>query len=575
MTGDIWVRRVRLWAGLILFAYVTTHLINHMLGLVSLDAMERGREPFLAAWRNPLGTVLLYGALVLHPALALWGVYKRRSLRLRRWEAAQLLLGLSVPALLAIHIVGTRGAHELVGIEDTYTYVLLAQWVFAPYNAVLQTLAVLAAWIHGCIGLHYWLRLKRWYPHAAPMLYALALLIPVLSLLGFATAGREVIALAGDPAWLTGALERAQVTEAARAADFWPVVYGIWGAVAGSVALVLGARQVRHWTARRRGYVRLRYPGGRTVDVEPGTSVLEASRAADIPHASVCGGRGRCSTCRVRVGAGENALPEPSADERRVLRRVGAPPNVRLACQVRPHVDLEVHPLLPPNAGPRDARARPSYLAGTEKDIAVLFADLRAFTRFSEQKLPYDVVFVLNRYFHAMGLAVHEAGGHLDKFIGDGVMALFGISGAPADGARAALDAASKMAERLQELNEALAHDLDEPLRIGIGIHAGPAIIGEMGYDHATSLTAVGDTVNTASRLEALTKELGTQLVFSDAVAQMAGLRPVNAEPHEVHVRGRRDRIAVWAAHDAAALETIPQTRTPTSGERREAEAES
>lgn len=575
MTGDNWVRRVRLWAGLVLFVYVTTHLINHMLGLVSLDAMERAREPFLAAWRSPVGTALLYGALVIHPVLALWGVYKRRSLRLRGWEAAQLLLGLSVPALLAIHIVGTRGAHELVGIEDTYAYVLLAQWLFAPYNAVLQTLAVLAAWVHGCIGLHYWLRLQGWYPHAAPMLYALALLVPVISLLGFATAGREVIALAEDPAWLNAAMARAQVTEAARAANLWPVVYGIWGAVAGGVALVLGARQARHWMARRRGYVRLRYPGGRTVEIEPGTNVLEASREAGIPHASVCGGRGRCSTCRVRVGDGADALPEPSPDEQRVLQRVGAPPNVRLACQIRPHADLEVHPLLPPNAGPRDARTRPSYLAGTEKDIAVLFADLRAFTRFSEQKLPYDVVFVLNRYFHAMGLAVHEAGGHLDKFIGDGVMALFGISGAPDDGAQAALKAASKMAERLQELNEALAHDLNEPLRIGIGIHAGPAIIGEMGYDHATSLTAVGDTVNTASRLEALTKELGVQLVFSDAVAQMAGLRPLNAERRDVQVRGRRDRIAVWAVHDAAALETMPETRSFPSRARREAEAES
>lgn len=574
MTGDIWVRRVRLWAGLVLFAYVTTHLINHMLGLVSLEAMERGREPFLAAWRNPIGTALLYGALVAHPALALWGVYKRRSLRLRGWEAAQLLLGLSVPALLAIHIVGTRGAHELLGIEDGYAYVLLAQWVFAPYNAVLQTLAVLAAWIHGCIGLHYWLRLKRWYPHAGPVLYALALLVPVISLLGFATAGREVIALAQDPAWLDAAMARAQVTKAARSADLWPVVYGIWGTVGGAVLLVLGARLLRHWLARRRGYVRLRYPGGRTVEVEPGTSVLEASREAGIPHASVCGGRGRCSTCRVRVGDGAGALPEPSHDEQRVLQRVGAPPNVRLACQLRPDAALEVHPLLPPNAGPRDARTRPGYLAGTEKDIAVLFADLRAFTRFSEQKLPYDVVFVLNRYFHAMGLAVQDAGGHLDKFIGDGVMALFGISGPPADGAQAAIDAASKMAERLQELNEALAHDLDEPLRIGIGIHAGPAIIGEMGYDHATSLTAVGDTVNTASRLEALTKELGAQLVFSEAVSSMAGLRPINAERHEVQLRGRRDRIAVWAVHDAAALETMPQTRSFPSREARGSDAE-
>src|SRR5690606_38718804 len=136
----------------------------------------------------------------------------------------------------------------------------------------------------------------------------------------------------------------------------------------------------------------------RTVDVPRGMSVLDASRTAGIPHASVCGGRGRCSTCRVRVGDGLADLPAPSPEEEKGLPRVGAPPNVRLACQLRPTAPVQVTPLLPPGAEPHHGHVRPAYTQGRESDIAVLFADLRSFTSFSEINLPYDVVFVLNRY---------------------------------------------------------------------------------------------------------------------------------------------------------------------------------
>ena len=136
--------------------------------------------------------------------------------------------------------------------------------------------------------------------------------------------------------------------------------------------------------------------------INPGMTVLEASQMAGIPHASVCGGRGRCSTCRVRVSRGIETLPPPSPQELAVLRRVGAPPNVRLACQTRPRSEIAVAPLLPPAVGPRAGFAQSTHLQGQEKEIAVLFADLRGFTTISEHKLPYDVVFVLNRYFAAM-----------------------------------------------------------------------------------------------------------------------------------------------------------------------------
>ena len=186
------VRRLRLWSGLVLFAYVGTHLANHALGLVSLDAMEGGRIWFLALWRNPVGTLALYGALLVHLVLALWSLYRRRQLRMPRWEAAQIALGLTIPLLLVEHVIGTRFLYQFFGVEDTYRYVVLVLWELKPDAGVRQTLVLLIAWTHGCMGLHFWLRLKPWYGSAAPLAYAGALLLPVLALLEFADAGRSM-----------------------------------------------------------------------------------------------------------------------------------------------------------------------------------------------------------------------------------------------------------------------------------------------------------------------------------------------------------------------------------------------
>jgi adenylate cyclase len=276
-------------------------------------------------------------------------------------------------------------------------------------------------------------------------------------------------------------------------------------------------------------------------------TVLDASRQAGIPHVSVCGGRGRCSTCRIQIGAGSERMPKPSADERRVLKRVGASANIRLACQLQPSADLEVLPLLAP--APRAPHAPPGsgQSSGREQEVAVLFADLRSYTRFAERRLPFDVVFVLNQYFAAMGQAVEQSGGYLDKFIGDGVMALFGLDGQADTGCRQAMVAALAMGRAMDELNRQLAATLREPLRIGVAIHVGPAIIGEMGYGRTHSLTAIGDTVNTASRFEALNKQYGSQLIISDEAATRAGLDVSTFPRHQVEVVGRTTPVAIHA----------------------------
>jgi adenylate cyclase len=153
IAAPAWVRRVRLVAGLVLFTYVTTHLLNHALGLISLTTTEAGQVWFLRLWRNPLGTTALYGALITHALLALWFLYERRTLRMPLWQATQAALGLCIPPLLLSHVMGTRMAYTLFGTDSSYTRVLLVQWYLAPEVGLRQAVTLVLVWIHGCMGL--------------------------------------------------------------------------------------------------------------------------------------------------------------------------------------------------------------------------------------------------------------------------------------------------------------------------------------------------------------------------------------------------------------------------------------
>ncbi len=540
------IRRLRLASGLVMLAYVTTHFINHSLGLISVQAMDRALAEIYKYWGSPLGGALLYGAFAIHYSLALWALWLRRSLKMPIAEATQLVLGFSIPFFLTDHVLQTRVADTFFGADyGYYSTVLYTYFVTRPVRGGLQLMVLLIAWVHAMIGLWFWLRLKPWYPRWQPILYAFALLLPTLAILGFFEGGRQVMALAEDPAWVAQLAQEHPHAPPADAALLDAMVVWVRYAFVAALIAVLAARFARSRWQRRRGIVRLTYPSGRVVQIVRGVSVLEASRMAGIPHASVCGGRGRCSTCRIKVDGLQEALVPPAPEEVKVLRRVGAAPDVRLACQLRPHGDLRVTPLLPASAQASDGFRRPGYLHGAEREIAILFGDLRSFTQLSEKKLPYDLVFLLNRYFAETGQAVEAAGGRIDKFIGDGVMALFGLDSGVEAGCREALAAARQMSERMEALNRALIHDLSEPLRIGIGIHAGPAIVGEMGYGSAVSVTAVGDSVNTASRIEGLTKTYACELVISEAVALRAGIDLGAAPRHEIEIRGRVERLVV------------------------------
>jgi len=167
-------------------------------------------------------------------------------------------------------------------------------------------------------------------------------------------------------------------------------------------------------------------------------------------------------------------------------------------------------------------------------------------TRFSEHKLPYDIMFFLNRYFESMNRAVDEAGGIANQFTGDGVMALFGVESSAGQGCRDALNAAGGMVEALAKMSVEFAGELVSPLQMGIGIHVGPAVVGKMGCGPAKFLTAIGDTVHVASRLQDLTKQYQCQLIMSQSAATQAGLDVARFPRHELTVRNRTDPIAIY-----------------------------
>lgn len=538
------LREVRLVSGLVLGAFLVTHFGNHALGLISVESMEAGRRWFNTLWRNPAGTVLLYGSLLVHFVLALQALYRRRTLRMPFREAAQLALGLALPFLLIPHVTGTRIELALTGREAGYPDVIRGLWVVAPENGVRQAIALLVAWLHGCLGIYFWLRSRTWFPRLALLLYTGALLVPLLALLGFAEAGKII---AADPKrFAEPSLPAPEILQ-----DIRTGLYVAFAALIGAALAARALRISRNWSKR----LRVSYPGERAVTVPRGFTVLEASRAAGIPHASVCGGRGRCSTCRIRVVEGLDGQPPPTPQERATLTRVKAGANVRLACQFRPIHDLAVVPVLSASGGRVSNLAWSNRAArGQEREIAVLFCDLRGFTNFAEKRLPFDTVFILNRYFEVVGHAIEEAGGHVDKFVGDGVLALFGLNTTPGEASRQAVEAALLIRRGIAALNETIASELDRPLQVAMSLHTGPAIVGEMGYGQATSLTAVGDTLNAASRLEGLAKDVDAELVISDDVAGRAGLNLVGHDRRTLTVRGRSTPITAWIISDAGEL---------------------
>jgi adenylate cyclase len=560
----IGVRQVRIACGLVMFSYIFSHFFNHALGNISYATMEWWLRYHIWWWRISIVNFTLYAAAATHFSLGLWALYQRRHFRYAGAEITQLVLGLSIPLWLASHFGVVRIAGLMFGADPAnYALPLFAYWSVRPHMIFVQFALLTVAWTHACIGLYFWLRMKPFFKWAAPILLAVAILLPPLAMIGAHHGAREVIQLAKQPEWRAQNMQPLPPAHRKAVDDvtllYFPIVY------VAAIGLVFAARGVRTLRERRRGLFTISYPD-RQVRVPKGLSVLEASLRFNVPHASVCGGRARCSTCRIRVISDRSVLPPPSRRESFVLTRVGASrdPAVRLACQLRPNADIAVIPLLPPNIGADFVRNRQRVNIGRERYIVSMFVDMRGSTTFAEARLPFDVVFLINRFLGAASQAVIDAGGQPNQFIGDGLLALFGLDVDPVTACRQAMRAAALVATNVEHMNHQFAADLREPIQFGIGIHGGEVIIGDIGFRDRKVFTAVGDAVNVAARLQDMTKILNCQVVISDEVYNNAGVDPDALARTEVTIRGRNEPMIVRIAVDPTVLASLLH-QTPDS----------
>lgn len=379
-------RRLRIATGLVLFVYVAFHLVNVSLGLHSVELMEAARPWFQGFWTSVPGISLLALAFAIHGALGLHALFWRNSLRMTRLDAIQLLTSLAIIPLLVPHVVGTVVAADLFDYDPTFQSILGLFWVDVPTEGLRQVFTLVFVWVHGVIGLFTWMRVQRWWTRVSAVLYPLAVVIPVLALLGFVHAGKELTApepaavedsgaasgpstKADEPA--TAAAPTAE--EPAEEAAPNPPLTGealqqavatldriqwraIWIFVA-LVAVTLAARAAR--LKHDRANLRIAWVGGPEFTVTAGQSVLQIAQAHHVPHAHLCRGRGRCGTCRVRIVQSEFPLPPKNDVERQTLGRIEADQEVRLACQLVPQGGfMRVERLVRPDIRPVDLREK-------------------------------------------------------------------------------------------------------------------------------------------------------------------------------------------------------------------------
>ena len=190
-------------------------------------------------------------------------------------------------------------------------------------------------------------------------------------------------------------------------------------------------------------------------------------------------------------------------------------------------------------------------VGGERRTATILFADVRGFTAFSEGRAPEEVVRLLNGYLDAMVSVLVSEGGTIDKFLGDGILASFGVPLSQPDDARRAVRAATRMLERLSEWNGERASRGEPEFEIGIGVHTGEVVAGNVGSSLKLEYTVIGDAVNTASRIEGLNKELGTRLLVSEATARLLGGEPALRAVGPVEIRGKKLPVSLFTLAEA------------------------
>jgi len=280
------------------------------------------------------------------------------------------------------------------------------------------------------------------------------------------------------------------------------------------------------------------------------STILEASLNAEINHMHVCGGNARCSTCRVYVVEGLNNCLPRNEKEAKLAEKLGFPENIRLACQTKIRGDITIRR---PVVDKLDVEIISMQIEddsgtklGKEKDLAVLFTDIENYTQFAEAFPPYDVVHVLNRYYQKMNEIIVRHRGIISDVAGDGILALFGIIEDSKNPVLDAINAVRKMNTALIEFNKYLTQMYDRFFGIRAGINFGKVIVGNFDTGMMRKISAIGDTVNLASRIETANKDFGTQLLISQSAYEQIQGMVETRRLDRIKLRGKSGRHVLY-----------------------------
>jgi adenylate cyclase len=258
-----------------------------------------------------------------------------------------------------------------------------------------------------------------------------------------------------------------------------------------------------------------------TIDVSPGSTILKATLKAKINHTHVCGGDSRCSTCRVHVVDGLSNCWPRNEKEKQLAEKLGFPENIRLACQTKISGNIAIRRLVVDNLDRKIILTQLGDLSGTklgqEKDLAILFTDIENFTQFAEAFPAYDVVHVLNRYYQTINEIIEQYKGIISDVAGDGILALFGVIEDSENPVLDAINTVQGMNNALVRFNRYLNQMYDRSFGIRAGINFGKVIVGNFDTGRMRKISAIGDEVNAASRIETANKDFGTRLLISQS----------------------------------------------------------
>ena len=290
------------------------------------------------------------------------------------------------------------------------------------------------------------------------------------------------------------------------------------------------------------------------IDFDSDAGLLETLVNAGIPVVHLCGGRARCSTCRVFVLEGLGALSERTPPEAEMAAKLDFPDVVRLACQTTLNGSVSLRRLVLDKTDVRLASqlGKPELggAAGKEVDVAALFVDVVGYTKMAEDLPPYDIVHLLNRFFRQVDEVVATNNGVIDNYMGDAVLVLFGLHDED-EPALAAVRAGFGILEAARDLSHYVHRIYRMKFAVRVGIDYGEVVFGLMGASGSARETVIGDAVNVASRLESANKDVGTNMLVSDAVYQRAAHAVSFGRRYELDLEGKAGRVV---AHEATSL---------------------